>query len=349
MTAADRYLQEKLNLAKADSGSIEANAQKGAERPQASWGSLRSPLIDQHRVFWSLAAILVIALIDVIIMYASGALEVLDRGYFYRRDWMALAVSMITPVSFWLPLVTVVRWAWNRVLAKVSLWCVIVWMIAMHLLKMLLYVDELAPRGFMLVIILFLMGLLGVVVAVRMAIKDGRKKMESQFTSPRVPASVGSTKTETVQPRNVTIKCPKCKKKFRTYINSATSVVRCPDCLSEEEIVAWETHIREPVPLRLTRAILFYWCGLVSMIVMPICCLFRGNILGIVIAIAFAFLSFKMESSLEGGRGWPRIVILILFFFYWPCLIPAVLTFLPASQDWLDVKRMIIKSKVEGK
>jgi ribosomal protein S27E len=341
MTAADRYLQEKLNPAKADS--TEAVAQKGEEALQTPCGFLRIPLIDQHRVFWSFAAILVIALIDAVIMEASGAFEVLERGYYYSRDWMALAVSMITPVNFWLPLVIVARWAWHRVIAKVLLWFVIVWMIVIHSSKMLSYVNQLAPRGFMLVIILFLVGLLGIVMTVRMAIKDGRKKRESQLASQKVSASVVSTKTEKVQPRNVTIKCPKCKKKFRTYINSAESVVRCPNCLSEEDVVAWEAHIREPVPLRLTRAILFYWCGLVSMIVMPICCLFRGNIIGIVIAIAFAFLSFKMESSLEGGRGWPRIVILILFFFYWPCLIPAVLTFLPASQDWLDVKRMIIK------
>lgn len=185
MTAAERFLQEKLNPPKSAQPVIEAKAELENESlPVPAF--LRNPVFSNYKIFWSIGAVLVVILMDVIIMMSTDSFEAInDLGSRYHSNCMAYIVSLLTPISFWIPILLIAHWAWNQAIFKVLMWVSSVWMIVLHLIKIGVVFSSRGIEGgeVLLGIIMFLLGGLGIAAVVWCLVRLERQKTKQSFQS----------------------------------------------------------------------------------------------------------------------------------------------------------------------
>ena len=380
MTEAERFLHERLNPAKTSTSIAQtAVVEETVERPPVL-GFLSHPSFSHHRIFWSIGFVLMIALIDLLIMVATDAFTAIDRMSHLNDDHaLALIVSFITPITFWIPILVVAQWAWNRKFVKCLAWAATVWMVVIHLCKIgALFTARGISAGQILIgIIVFLIGALGI-GAVLWNLVTMKAAEKSTRTN---PASSMSHRQKVVHPltkRNVAILCTGCKKKFNTTVTSSSDFVDCTYCGAENALMDLETSIEMPTVCRIARRILYVW-GVLALLG------FISNMIGIsgrsgpsfdLVQFSYMLLTFAMASGIKQGRNWARILaaiiavlclmglmpllsqgsssdfgmfIFIALLLFVVGILPAILVFLPRSNDWFAVKTMLRKSREKSK
>ncbi len=137
MTEAERFIQEKL----ISSNPIAVNRDSQAKSPHMESDTielhvpkfLTNSLFSNHRIFWSIVSILVILFID----FAIAPPESVLKSVCYD----SLLISLFAPFTFWIPVLLVVKWAWNQKLVRSLMWLIVIWMMVFHLLKISILLD----------------------------------------------------------------------------------------------------------------------------------------------------------------------------------------------------------------
>lgn len=372
MTEAERFLHERLNPAKTSTSIAQtAVVEETVERPPVL-GFLSHPSFSHHRIFWSIGFVLMIALVDLLIMVATDAFTAIDRMSYLNDDHaLALIVSFITPITFWIPLLVVAKWAWNRKFVKVLAWAATVWMVIIHLCKIgALFTAYGVSAGQILIgIIVFLIGALGIGAVVWNLVINGRKQKVNY--GPIKNSNQNAERTVALQQRRVTVKCVSCKKSFQQMVSAPDDYVICPTCGVEKHLYEIEFLVKEPIVCQIIRAV-FYILGFFA-IISSIGTIWRelgrdgayfmGTLGGCALNLA---LLFGVPSGIKKGSNWPRYLLSILggialicflalkfnavaFCFVVLLGIPGALLFLPGCNSWFAVKTMLRKSRENKK
>lgn len=380
MTEAERFLHERLNPAKTSTPIAQtAVVEETVERPPVP-GFLSHPSFSHHRIFWSVGFVLMIALVDLLIMVVTDAFTAIDRmSHLSYRHALALIVSFVNPITFWIPLLVVAKWAWNRKLVKWLAWAATVWMVVIHLCKIgaLFTVYGISAGQILIGIIVFLIGALGIGAVLWNLIKTG-ESMKSTAMNADTSMSNRQKIAHPLSKRNVVILCAGCKKKFSTTVTSPSDFVCCNNCGAENVLIELETSIEIPKACQVARRILYVWGALALFG-------FIGNMIGVsgrpgpslnFIQLFYILFTFAIASGIKQGRNWTRILAAIIavlcivgimsflshvsssdfgMFIFIAILIvvvgiiPAILLFLPKSNDWFSVKSMLRKSRENKK
>lgn len=362
MTEAERFLQEKLNPPKpvvAETtpalGGV-SNVSGGA----TGWWFLKSPVFSGHRKFWFVGFILVIFLANFLIAVASGLPEMLDHRP-DDDDIYALCFSMITSITFWIPVLYLVYWAFGRKTFKVVGWIASVWMVGVQLYRIGLLFNMRYAGSTEIIsgIVVALIGFLGVAAVVRNLVIWGRTDSGDDSTAD------GKSK----QPRilRVDYHCPECNKMISTSMSAdADFSTSCPSCEKSLQACDIASFTKEPVSCQLARVV-FYIMGVLA-VISGVGRLFTGRfssdsavMFGELIGmIGMPILFFAMAGAIKKGKTWVRIVLLILtaltvagliaskfnviaIVFGCIVILPTVFVFFPRSNDWFLLNRIARK------
>ena len=373
MTEAERFLQEKLNPPKpiVAESVVDTTPTPVSDNTPAF---LKKPAFANHRIFWSVAFVLVIALIDVTIMAVTDAFETIgDIDDLRRSDAAALIVSLLTPISFWIPILLVSNWAWSKKFTNFLMWAASIWMIILHLLKIgfLFSISRIEAGQVLLGIIMFLFGALGIAAVLWNTIKNRKievKPSVKSFDSSKGASDVKDKVKRESSNKRIKLTCKGCRKTYTAMVKTGYDVVVCPHCNIEYRLVDIEGSVKEPVCCQVARA-LMYIMGVI-MIIGSIGLMFEGRIPNVVAGALWAWLTFGSASGLKAGKGWPRVVWLIISLFFivgyistassiisgslhvfqpivLPFVIPTALMFMPSSNAWLSVRKMLRKAIAE--
>ena len=105
MTEAERFLHERLNPPKSSTSVTQTAVVEETTELPFVLGFLSHPSFLRHRFFWSIGFVLMIVLVDLLVMVATEAFAAMDRMSHLNDDHaLALIVSFITPITFWIPL-----------------------------------------------------------------------------------------------------------------------------------------------------------------------------------------------------------------------------------------------------
>lgn len=372
MTEAERFLHERLNPPKPNTPVVQtAIAEETAELP-SMLGFLSHPSFLRHRIFWSIGFVLMIALIDLLIMAATDAFAAIDRMSHLDGDHaLALIVSFITPITFWIPLLVVAKWAWNRKVVKVFAWVATVWMVIIHLCKIgaLFTAYGISAGQILIGIIVFLIGALGIGAVVwNFVVNEGKQRANYSQTK---SSNRNAEPRVALHKRRITIKCASCNKSFQQAVSAPDDYVICSNCGVEKPLCEIETLIKEPIVCQIIRAV-FYIFGFFA-IISSISTIFRemdrdvssfmGALGGCALNLA---LLFGVPSGIKKGAKWSRNLLIILggislvcfvalkfnpvaFIFMIFLGVPGLLLFLPKCNAWFSVKTMLRKSRENKK
>lgn len=323
MTEAERFLHERLNSPKPNTPIAQSVALKGDAELPPMLGFLAHPVFSRHRIFWGIGFALMIALVDLLIMVATGAFDAIDSMRSLDDDHaLALIVSFITPITFWIPLLVVARWVWNREFANELAWGATVWMAITHLWKIaaLFTAYGISTDHILMGIVVFLIGALGIAAVVWNLVVNKHSQSPRQY--------------------RISIKCASCKKSFKQKVSAPDDYVICPRCGARKHLSELENFVKEPIVCQVIRAITYTLCFLA--IIIDIEALWRALeydspiYLRILIACALRLaLLFGIPYGIKKGMNWSRC---LLFPF------PGVLLYLPGCNAWFAVKTMLRKS-----
>lgn len=372
MTEAERFLYERLNPPKPNTSVVQTAVVEETSELPSVLSFLSHPTFLRHKVFWSIGFVLMIVLVDLLIMAATDAFTAIDRMSRLNDDHaLALIVSFITPITFWIPILVVAQWAWNKKFVKFLAWTATIWMAVIHLCKIgALFTAHGVSAGQILIgIIVFLIGALGIGAIIWNLIAYKRK----QNVIHNLPEGKNENDTHTavLLKRQIAIKCVSCNRAFLQAVSTLDDYVICPNCGDEKHLYEVGPFIKEPLVCQSIRAV-FYIFGF-FVIISSIGTIFRamgrdvsyfmGTLGGCALNIA---LLFGIPSGIKKGAKWTRNLLVSVGGIAMVCFValkfnhvalifvilfggPGLLLFLPKCNAWFAVKTMLRKSREKRK
>lgn len=374
MTEAERFLKEKLNPTRSVATSSPALQRPTAKEGESDrgWGVLCAPAFSEHRKFWFAGFILLLFLANLLVADASGLSRMLDH-HPDDDDISALCFLMVTPITFWIPSLCLVYWAFGRKVLQVIGWLSSVWMVCVQLFRLFILFNmrHIDLTDIVVGIVVAILGFLGMAAIVRNLIVQKAREENP----------VARTGKHQSPPKSLRVKyvCPSCKKTVRSLVPAvASATTRCPNCGNEIAVSGLAAYAKEPIPAQLAQVI-FYIIGILS-IGFGIAKFLSGRfsadyafVIGEMIgAIGIPVLFYSLARGIRQGRTWVRILLLlfsaltvviwVMFmvatraFMTMPIailafmtILPTAFVFLPHCNDWFALKRICRKCIRERK
>lgn len=357
MNEAERFLKERTNLVKVTESTTRSAGMESVGILPTSFRVLPGSTFSRHKFFWSIGVILLIILVNLLVMWvcictSRSSVDCLSD----LEDWpLPVIVSFLSPVTFWLPILFVVRWALGKTSVEVISWGIVVGVAIIHLVKIGILFRYVSGWEITIGIVAFLLGCLAIGAILWDLIDRKRSAVK-----PRV------LNIPTVHERKyrIRLKCFACSRTFATEVATTGAVIVCPHCASEGPLIAQERTIKKPLVCKVN-CVLFYLLAF-SAIAEGIKGFSKSAtssaIVQFFLGMGVSCLFVLIASGIAKGMKWARILsagvgVLMVFgvllesktwetyhVFIIFILVLLFAMFLPEGNEWFAVKTMIRKA-----